>query len=118
MSLELIEPHPRRVLEAFREGDFDGIEIIGLAPPEREVLEGVARIGPRAPPGPFSDDEPMEQDAAVSYHCLKPDRFSPGIGLPTFDRGFAALGDLRARRKKKATPAGVALSNRNQLLDE
>jgi hypothetical protein len=31
MSLELIEPHPRRVLEAFREGDFDGIEIIGRA---------------------------------------------------------------------------------------
>src|SRR5574341_571116 len=31
MNLELIEPHPRRVLEAFREGDFDGIEIIGRA---------------------------------------------------------------------------------------
>jgi hypothetical protein len=31
MHLELIEPHPRRVLEAFRQGDFDGIEIIGRA---------------------------------------------------------------------------------------
>ena len=29
MSLELIEPHPRRVLEAFRQGEFDEIEIIG-----------------------------------------------------------------------------------------
>ena len=29
MSLELIEPHPRRVLAAFRQGEFDEIEIIG-----------------------------------------------------------------------------------------
>jgi hypothetical protein len=31
MNLKLIEPHPRGVLEAFRQGDFDGIEIIGRA---------------------------------------------------------------------------------------
>lgn len=28
MSLEILEPHPRRVLEAFRRGEFDGLEII------------------------------------------------------------------------------------------
>ncbi len=28
MSLELLEPHPRRVLDAFRRGEFDGLEII------------------------------------------------------------------------------------------
>ena len=31
MDLELVEPHPRRVLEAFRRGEFDGLEIIGRA---------------------------------------------------------------------------------------
>lgn len=31
MNLELIEPHPQRVLEAFRQGDFDGLEILGQA---------------------------------------------------------------------------------------
>jgi len=31
MDLELVEPHPRRVLEAFRQGDFDGLEILGQA---------------------------------------------------------------------------------------
>lgn len=31
MNLELLEPHPHRVLEDFRQGDFDGVEIIGRA---------------------------------------------------------------------------------------
>jgi hypothetical protein len=31
MDLELIEPHPRSVLEAFREGAFDDLEILGQA---------------------------------------------------------------------------------------
>jgi hypothetical protein len=31
MNLELVEPHPRLVLEAFRRGEFDGLEIIGRA---------------------------------------------------------------------------------------
>ena len=31
MDLELVEPHPRRVLEAFRQGDVDGLEIRGQA---------------------------------------------------------------------------------------
>lgn len=31
MDLELVEPHPRRVLDAFRQGDFDGLEILGQA---------------------------------------------------------------------------------------
>ena len=31
MNIELLEPHPRRVLEQFRQGDFDGVEIIGRA---------------------------------------------------------------------------------------
>jgi len=38
MNLTLIEPHPRRVLEAFRQGDFDGLEIIGQAD-EKEFFE-------------------------------------------------------------------------------
>jgi len=28
MNLELVEPHPRRVLEAFQRGEFDGLEIL------------------------------------------------------------------------------------------
>ncbi len=31
MGLELIEPHPRRVLEAFRQGEFDDLEVLGQA---------------------------------------------------------------------------------------
>lgn len=31
MNLELVEPHPRRVLEAFQRGEFDGLEILGPA---------------------------------------------------------------------------------------
>jgi len=31
MDLELVEPHPRRVLEAFRRGEFDGLEVLGQA---------------------------------------------------------------------------------------
>lgn len=31
MNLVLVEPHPRRVLEAFRHGEFDGLEILGPA---------------------------------------------------------------------------------------
>ncbi len=31
MDLTLVEPHPRRVLEAFRRGEFDGLEILGRA---------------------------------------------------------------------------------------
>jgi Transposase DDE domain len=31
MNVELIEPHPRRVLEAFGRGEFDGLEILGQA---------------------------------------------------------------------------------------
>lgn len=31
MNVELVEPHPQRVLEAFRQGDFDGLEILGQA---------------------------------------------------------------------------------------
>jgi hypothetical protein len=29
MDLELVELHPRRVLEAGRRGEFDGLEILG-----------------------------------------------------------------------------------------
>ncbi len=36
-DLTLIEHHPRRVLEAFRRGEFDQIEIIGQAD-EKRVL--------------------------------------------------------------------------------
>jgi hypothetical protein len=31
MEIELLEPHPRRVLEAFRRGEFDDLEILGQA---------------------------------------------------------------------------------------
>ena len=37
-SLNLIEHHPQRVLEAFRRGEFDQIEIIGQAD-EKEFFE-------------------------------------------------------------------------------
>src|SRR5438552_17941860 len=37
-DLAIIEHHPRRVLEAFRRGEFDQIEIIGQAD-EKEFLE-------------------------------------------------------------------------------
>jgi len=50
MDLELVEPHPRRVLEAFRQGDFDGLEILGQADEKaffelcfrEKLLEGLA----------------------------------------------------------------------------
>lgn len=42
MNLELIEPHPGRVLEAFRQGDFDGLEILGQAD-EKAFFELVLR---------------------------------------------------------------------------
>lgn len=38
MNLTLIEPHPRSVLESFRQGEFDGVEIIGQAD-EKEFFE-------------------------------------------------------------------------------
>ena len=38
MNLELIEPHPRRVLDAFRHGEFDGLEILGQAD-EKDFFE-------------------------------------------------------------------------------
>ena len=38
MDLEIVEPHPKRVLAAFREGRFDQIEIIGQAD-EKEFFE-------------------------------------------------------------------------------
>ena len=38
MNLELIEPHPRRVLDAFRQGEFDGLEILGQAD-EKDFFE-------------------------------------------------------------------------------
>lgn len=31
MDRELVEPHPRLVLEAFRRGAFDGLEVLGQA---------------------------------------------------------------------------------------
>ena len=38
LNLDLIEHHPQRVLEAFRRGEFDQIEIIGQAD-EKEFFE-------------------------------------------------------------------------------
>jgi hypothetical protein len=38
MDLEVIEHHPRRVLEAFRRGEFDALEVIGQAD-ERDFFE-------------------------------------------------------------------------------
>jgi hypothetical protein len=37
-NLDIIEPHPQRVLEAFRRGEFEQIEIIGQAD-EKEFFE-------------------------------------------------------------------------------
>ena len=38
MDLQIIEYHPQRVLEAFRRGDFDALEVIGQAD-ERDFFE-------------------------------------------------------------------------------
>lgn len=38
MDLSFVEPHPRRVLEAFRSGQFDDREMIGQAD-EKEFFE-------------------------------------------------------------------------------
>ena len=38
MNVALVEPHPQRVLEAFRQGLFDEIELIGQAD-EQEFFE-------------------------------------------------------------------------------
>lgn len=38
MDLSFVEPHPRRVLEAFRNGQFDDLEVIGQAD-EKEFFE-------------------------------------------------------------------------------
>lgn len=56
MDLELIEPHPRGVLEAFRQGDFDGLEILGQADEKaffelcfrEKLLEALAQSMPTA----------------------------------------------------------------------
>lgn len=56
MDLELVEAHPRRVLEAFRGGEFDGLEILGQADEKaffelcfrEQMLEGLAESMPTA----------------------------------------------------------------------
>ena len=54
MDLNLLEPHPRTVLEAFRSGEFDGLEILGQADEkaffelclQERMLEGLAESMP------------------------------------------------------------------------
>ena len=56
MDLALVEPHPRRVLEAFRRGEFDGLEIVGRADEKaffelcfrEHLLEALAETMPTA----------------------------------------------------------------------
>jgi hypothetical protein len=56
MDLALVEPHPRRVLEAFRRGEFDGLEIVGRADEKaffelcfrEQLLEALAEAMPTA----------------------------------------------------------------------
>lgn len=56
MDLVLIEPHPRKVLEAFRQGEFDGLEILGQADEKaffelgfrEKLLEALAQSMPTA----------------------------------------------------------------------
>jgi hypothetical protein len=56
MDLALVEPHPRRVLEAFRRGEFDGLEILGRADEKaffelcfrEQLLEALAEPMPTA----------------------------------------------------------------------
>ncbi len=56
MDLALVEPHPRRVLEAFRRGEFDGLEIVGRADEQaffelgfrEQLLEALAEAMPTA----------------------------------------------------------------------
>ena len=56
MDLELVESHPRRVLEAFRRGQFDGLEVLGQADEKaffelcfgEQLLDGLATAMPTA----------------------------------------------------------------------
>lgn len=56
MDLHLLEPHPHRVLEAFRSGEFDGLEILGHADEKaffelclrEKMLQGLAASMPTA----------------------------------------------------------------------
>src|SRR6266516_4395842 len=56
MNLSFVEPHPQRVLEAFRQGQFDELEVIGQADEkeffelcfEKKILEGLAESMPTA----------------------------------------------------------------------
>ena len=56
MDLELVEPHPRRVLEAFRRGEFDALEVLGQADEKaffelcfrEKLLDGLAAAMPTA----------------------------------------------------------------------
>jgi hypothetical protein len=56
MDLILTEPHPRKVLDAFREGEFDGLEILGQADEKaffelgfrEKLLEALAQSMPTA----------------------------------------------------------------------
>ena len=56
MNLSIIEHHPQRVLEAFRRGEFDQIEIIGQADEKEffelcfkeKILEALAKTMPSA----------------------------------------------------------------------
>jgi len=56
MDLILAEPHPRKVLEAFRQGEFDGLEILGQADEKaffelgfrEKLLEALAESMPTA----------------------------------------------------------------------
>ena len=56
MDLELVEPHPRRVLEAFRRGEFDDLEVLGQADEKaffelcfrEQLLEALAASMPTA----------------------------------------------------------------------
>ena len=56
IDLTIIEHHPRRVLEAFRRGEFDQIEILGQADEkeffelcfQEKILEALAKNMPNA----------------------------------------------------------------------
>lgn len=65
MDLQFIEPHPQRVLEAFRRGEFDQFEIVGQAD-EKEFFElcfkerMLARLAERMPTHRKKEEVPQE----------------------------------------------------------
>ncbi|MBI4325978.1 MAG: hypothetical protein HY674_12025 [Chloroflexi bacterium] len=87
MDPALVEPHPHRALEAFRRGEFDGLEIIGRADGKAlielcfraRLLEALAEPMPAAGKGPAARRVFAEKAAGLRCSSLYSDTC---LGLP------------------------------------